>query len=926
MVVFTICAKNYLAQARVLLKTLAQHNPSLHRILILADEIAGETNAQLEGAEIIEARTLGIPLFEQIAFFYDITEFNTAIKPFVFRWLFDQRKCTRAVYFDPDISVYSSLDLLDHLFTTGSSAVLTPHITEPIDDNKKPSELDILKAGTYNLGFLGLQDTTETRRFLDWWAERLKRFCVMDHEKGLFVDQKWCEFLPSFVSSVAILRNPGYNVAYWNLVHRTLTDVSGVWMVNGELLVFVHFSGANPRNRTDISRHQNRFSLSNVGPFARLFDDYLNSVEECGYERYRSLEYAYGHFANGDKVRRFYRRIYREHFDWAVSSTNNPFLLDGPSICNVAEQTLEPTKAGRVTRLIYHIWRERPDLRVVFPLSTEEGRAGLINWFKDHGIREYGFDKRFIQPLPLTRAANPAAVTEGVSGAGPDLTSSPEIRSTGATATIRCLVGALLATVSGLSKTVGGRLLRFSRKPVRCRSGGELALGLARKSSKFSHVTDVFVSQLMHMVWLDRPDVRKHYPLITSESRIGFVRWFRTEALREYGLGLEFLPDNRGRESVRASAVPTLAKPGANLIGYARAELGMGEHVRMTAVAFKAVGVPFGIHNYAAGCSSRQMDRTTDALLSEGNPHSVNLFHVNADQMLGAFTRLGVDFFADRYNIGYWAWELSHWPDDWRPAMTLVDEIWAPSRFIQRAIKPSTSQPVVYMPLCVSPVLNRSFAKADFTIPVNRFWFLYTFDSLSYIERKNPCGCIEAFRRAFPSGTEPVHLILKTMHGRDASVHWQKLEEAIGGDTRITIIDETMSRDRILGLISVSDCYVSLHRSEGFGRGPAESMYFGKPVLVTNYSGNVDFTRSDNSCPIDYQLVAVKQGQYPYPEGQVWAEPDLDQASWYMNRLSKDQTLCRQLGAKAELYMRTNHSPLAIGRKYAKRLRQLGLG
>jgi len=365
--------------------------------------------------------------------------------------------------------------------------------------------------------------------------------------------------------------------------------------------------------------------------------------------------------------------------------------------------------------------------------------------------------------------------------------------------------------------------------------------------------------------------------------------------------------------------------PGVNLVGYAHAEFGMGEHVRMSAAAFAESNVRYGVVNFHIGVPSRQRAQLNHGARIASNVYKANLFHINADQMLTAFCHLGRDFFSNRYNIGYWLWELARFPDEWVPVLGLVDEIWAPSRFIQQAFSERTDLPVEYMPLCVQLPLLKGYRRGNYGLPEDSYLYLFTFDFFSFIERKNPFAVIDAFKRAFPDIAAKVGLVIKVMNGDTRHPRWQDMRDMIADDPRVFIFNKTMERDEVLGLVDACDCFVSLHRSEGFGFGPAEAMYLGKPVVVTNYSGNTDFTLADNSCLVDYRLVPVIEGQYVFARDQVWAEPDVEHAVWYMRKLASAKSYGTELGKKAAAFIRENHNPSKIGSLYLKRLRELNL-
>lgn len=472
------------------------------------------------------------------------------------------------------------------------------------------------------------------------------------------------------------------------------------------------------------------------------------------------------------------------------------------------------------------------------------------------------------------------------------------------------------------------------------------------------------ITNLMYAIWCSRKDLQIAFDISTKDGQEAFLAWFKVSVTREYGISAEVAQQSEaimnmesvlrnfgkrlpasirklGRELwnrhlahaarklakkaknelVASKTTGDVGKPGANLIGYAHAELGMGEHVRMSAAALNTTDIPFGVLNFDVGVSSRKKASLDHGESIAENRYSINVFHINADQMISAYCHFGVGFFTNRYNIGYWAWELSKCPKEWVPVIEMVDEIWAPSRFIQSAFAEKTSKPVEYMPLCVSLQSFQARGRVEFKLPENYFLFLFVFDFHSYIERKNPFAAIKAFQLAFPDRSSQVGLVIKVMNGNLESPEWVRMMVLIDDDPRIHIINRTMSRGEVLALIDSCDCFVSLHRSEGFGRGPAEAMLLGKPVIVTNYSGNIDFTRPDNSLLVNYHLIPVETGQYVFGDEQVWADADVEHAAWHMKRLMDKPAIVAEIGLRGKDFIRTNYNQSAVGAIYAKRLK-----
>lgn len=364
-------------------------------------------------------------------------------------------------------------------------------------------------------------------------------------------------------------------------------------------------------------------------------------------------------------------------------------------------------------------------------------------------------------------------------------------------------------------------------------------------------------------------------------------------------------------------------------MGHPYGVLGVGEYVRASAAAFAAAGIPFHIRNtfdWGEHLAEKHPDFPFWDRLTTGRPHRVNVFHINADEMAEARRHLGDSFFAGRYNIAAWHWELSRFPEAWLPALDGVNELWASSRFIQHALAERARVPVVWMPHPVDVGIGAVPEALDLGLPEGRFLFLALFDFTSFVARKNPFGVIRAFRAAFPSGAaSPVGLIIKA-NGASARPAEAKafLASAELRDPRIIVINEALDRRRLIGVIERCGCFVSLHRSEGFGRGIAEAMLLEKPVIVTAYSGNMDFTNPQNACLVDYQLVDVDPDEYPHAAGQRWADPDLEQAADYMRRVVSDPAWALGLAKRGRELVEAQHGVEAVGRRCRERLEELG--
>ena len=361
--------------------------------------------------------------------------------------------------------------------------------------------------------------------------------------------------------------------------------------------------------------------------------------------------------------------------------------------------------------------------------------------------------------------------------------------------------------------------------------------------------------------------------------------------------------------------------PGLNIVGYVRSEHGVGESARVCARSAEAAGVPFCLVDFNVGNDSRTGVRDWEHKIRAHNDHQVNLLHINADQMPQAYQHLDPEFFQDRYNIGYWAWELPEFPESWTPSFELVDEVWSPSSFVVETVSRKSTVPVLRMPhairIAVPPDLQR--AGLGLSLPEDRFLFLTMYDTLSVQARKNPQAAIEAFRRALPD-PRGVGLVVKINNPARCPDEVSALKVSLQSVPGVWVVDRILTRQEVYNLEMMCDSFVSLHRSEGFGLALAESMYLGKPVIATAWSGNMDFMNADNACPVRCRLVRLEQDYGPYSKGQYWAEPDVDQASWYMRRLVAEDGWRKEVGLRGQQTIQAEFSPEAVGQLYRQRL------
>lgn len=288
---FTITAVNYIPYAKVLSESLKTFMGDCTFYLIVCDKINDKLDINVDFG-IISLEDLDDDRLYGMAERYNITEFCTSIKPFVFRYLFEHHPGATVCYIDPDILAVSSFDEVFAEIDGGANLVLTPHVLEPSRHHAAPDRT-MLKFGSYNLGFLATRANAETDALMAWWCDRLEHECIIDLSEGIFVDQKWADLFPSLIDRVSVLRHAGYNVAYWNLLQRTVTFNGEAWSVNGQPLRFVHFSGNEMTKAGVFSRHGHYIDYAHLGDLKLLYEHYRELVISAGYFEMAKQRYAF---------------------------------------------------------------------------------------------------------------------------------------------------------------------------------------------------------------------------------------------------------------------------------------------------------------------------------------------------------------------------------------------------------------------------------------------------------------------------------------------------------------------------------------------------------------------------------------------------------------------------------------------------------
>ncbi len=766
----TIIARNYAAHARVLARSFAETHPDGHCSVLVIDEPEGHLDPANEPFELIRLDQIGLPDAERMATVYDVVELSTAVKPWLLRHLLDRDGVEAVTYLDPDIRVVDSLAEIERR-SLEHGGVLTPHLTSPLPrDGRKPSEEDIMIAGSYNLGFISLGAGGEIAGpLLDWWSERLENECLIDPANGLFVDQRWIDLVPGMWPGISILRDPAYNVAYWNLPYRRLEIDGDGYRVDGEPLRFFHFSGYDPRRPNELSKHQTRIKLRDDPALSRICDEYREDLRDAGFEEARTWSYGWNQAANGLSLDRVARGLYRDALD---SGRLSDSVFAGPGAESFTEYltaTIHGSDEAAINRYATALWESRQDLRDIFPDIEGASAIAYLEW-----MRNFGNETGMSVDLLLGAAPSNGA---GVAGGTAD-DEEPE-----------------------------------------------------------------------------------------QERQVG----------------------------------------GVNVVGYISSERGVGEAARQVLSALESSGIPAAAIDTPAEPS--EIDRVLKGIDDTEHPYDYNLICVNADMLPAVAAALGPRFFTGHRTAGLWFWEISTFPEQWLASFNALDEVWVASEFVASSLRPVAPIPVRTMRVPVTPAEPIEISRAELGMPEG-FTFLFVFDYRSVFRRKNPLGLVEAFCKAFEPGAGP-SLVIKSIFGEEFPDHREQLAQAVAERPEIQLNEENIPAAAKNAMVASCDCYVSLHRSEGLGLTMAEAMYFGKPVIATAYSGNLDFMTRDNSFLVPTSSVRIGEDAEPYPADGEWAEPDLDHAAELMRSVFGDRLAREERGRRAAADIRLTHSPEA---------------
>jgi len=965
----TIIAKNYLAQARALSRSLRRCHRDLPLYVLVVDGLEDLAfKDQDESFRVVHLASLDLPDSRELSFRYDLVEFCTAVKPFLLRSLFELGH-SKVIFLDPDVWVFRPLTELLQILDS-SDIVLTPHLTARVDDGKYPGEPLIRLVGAYNLGFLALSRTSNVDELLKWWSARLERLCLVDFPNGLFLEQKWMNLVPGMFDRVLILRHPGYNVAHWNVAQRSIEGPAESPFVGGQPLYFFHFSGINPLRPQELKFLQDRYKTIESEPLATMLHRYSAELLEGGYEVCSRWPYAYDAFDDGQLVTPELRRLFREQppgrfpnpflperadsfLRWAITpGTPGPNRSTGPvrempTYRSKVQFAFPVVRARSVMPGLVRIWESNERLQERFPMAfvEEHDAPDFLAWIDDHqaqlnldhgdltsirrlltskpGLRigDWHRKRRDLQrafPGALAWPGDPNFISwlesEGRAELGLDDDSILWFKHR-SKQHVCPRIHELFSHRSDWQRDFPLGLSPLGQEAFLARLR-EMGTGLGMDVSTLRAICPVVtVHPLAELRLLYETDsnIRERFPRAFRE-RSGteeLVNWVRRDAAQRFGSDTEWF-------SLLAKELSEMGPLGEAVVvlGHINSESGLGELARATTRALRAVGHPCGARSIAPDVH-RQMDLSVREHPDAARyPIAVvtltawdSLLH--RDRIRGALE--------ESYAIGYWPWELEVFPSETDEAFLLFDEIWALSRFSATAISARCPIPVVPVwPAVLEPAAPPR--RDDRLLPAEDFMFLFVFDFLSEMERKNPTGLISAFRKAF-RGDDHVGLVIKTLNGDMRKSQLKRLQAAAGDG--VFIHDRYLDRPDLLGLLHSCDCYVSLHRAEGFGFTLAEAMGLRKPVIATSYSANMEYMTPWNSFLVPYQMAEIREDHGLYRKGQLWAEPDLEAAASILRRVYTERQHSDQVASRAQSDVRQLLSLNACGERMTQRLQTI---
>ena len=549
------------------------------------------------------------------------------------------------------------------------------------------------------------------------------------------------------------------------------------------------------------------------------------------------------------------------------------------------------------------IWQIRDaDLQITFPLTTTESKIDFLCWCASHGSREYKalqeatvFNEKLSEKADLNIELSPTDAGHVISN--------------------------YMLLIKKSRKDLPFDLMLSDGRAQFLQwylAHGRLEMNLVKDLLEWqieylNSPSEIFgINRLQFLVYSSRSDLKASFSL--PEMNQQFIDWFNSDflsrpILNQSDLYPELIENIEKRIFLK----------GVNVIGYAFGQLGIGEDARMATKALTAANVETVLINFPPGSNIPQNDRSMEDFVQDTGVFDTNIFCLTALETGRNFAERGSNQYADRFNIGYWPWELEQWPEEWEHLFSLIDEVWASSMHTYRSIFLNSPAPVKHIPMAVQIPEESNLTRERFSLPNETKLFIFGFDLNSTAKRKNPSACVEAFLLAFPQAEADKHdvgLVIKIHPPTGFNLEWEKLLELKKTDSRIHIIESTLIKEDLLALYRICDCFISLHRAEGFGRNIAECMLLGMPVITTAYSGNLDYTNNQNSYLVPYEIATLTETDYPFGGGKIWAEPNINAAATLMRSVIDNSKKARIISQRARDHIASQYDLSTIGLRY----------
>lgn len=425
------------------------------------------------------------------------------------------------------------------------------------------------------------------------------------------------------------------------------------------------------------------------------------------------------------------------------------------------------------------------------------------------------------------------------------------------------------------------------------------------------------ISELMVCLALAAPGG----PQLQASQEQEFIRWYLRNDLE---LHEDMFAAHwqvrawRNMSSLNAQAISDFAHGFFNtrqagsvsVLGWAGAVSGVGEDCRTMFAVLKGKSVQTSLLDITPLVPVNTETQWTSPSPPYG---SVNIICLAAQDIYRLKMNSPAKWWVGRYNIGLCPWELPVWPKSTYFALEGIDEIWAPSTFVAQAFA-ACGKPVTLVPHAVSPQEVNGDLRRELGIGTDTVVFLTCYDSNSSYARKNPLATIQAFNQAFAERKADVRLLVKTMNAEGQLAAWQELRNVNQCGDKVVFLNERFASEKQALLMNTCNAFVSLHRSEGFGRLLAEAMSLGKLLIASNFGGNTDFTTAKTACLVNGRLVDIKPGEYLFGEGQQWFEPNIALAAQYMRDVAANPSDFAALVENGRRHILEHHSLETIGR------------